>query len=83
MALGEAKVKARTEFERALESTGKRLEDIKSYVADHPALRRLYYPVPERKGVTGVAANFALHVNDLMNGKAQLARVPEGKAAAA
>jgi predicted nucleotide-binding protein (sugar kinase/HSP70/actin superfamily) len=76
MALGEAKVKARMEFEHALESTGKRLEDVKSYVADHPALRRLYYPVPERKGVTGVAANFVLHVNDLMNGKARLARVP-------
>jgi hypothetical protein len=25
-----------------------------------------------------VAANFALHVNDLMNGKARLARVPGG-----
>jgi predicted nucleotide-binding protein (sugar kinase/HSP70/actin superfamily) len=77
MALGEAKVKARMEFEQALESTGKRLEDIKSYVAEHPELRRLYYPVPERKGVAGVAANFVLHVNDLMNGKARLARVPE------
>src|SRR5215472_13674863 len=71
MALGEAKVKARMEFEQALESTGKRLDDIKSYVADHPVLRRLYYPVPERKGITGVAANFVLHVNDLMNGKAR------------
>jgi hypothetical protein len=69
MALGEAKVKARMEFEQALESTGKRLEDIKSYVADHPPLRRLFYPVPERKGVTGMAANFVLHVNELMEGK--------------
>jgi hypothetical protein len=77
MALGEAKVKARIEFEQALQSTGKRLDDIKSYVADHRELRRLYYPMPERKGVTGVAANFVLHVNDLMNGKARLARVPE------
>ena len=77
MALGEAKVKARLEFEQALESTGKSLEDIKSHVADHPSLRRLYYPVPERKGVTGMAANFVLHVNDLMNGKASLSRVPE------
>ncbi|HET7873697.1 MAG TPA: hypothetical protein VFL42_14370, partial [Terriglobales bacterium] len=77
MALGEAKVKARMEFEEVLASTGKKLDDIKSYVADHPELRRLYYPVPERKGVTGVAANFVLHVNDLMNGKARLARVRE------
>jgi predicted nucleotide-binding protein (sugar kinase/HSP70/actin superfamily) len=77
MALGEAKVKARAEFEQALASTGRRLEDIRSYVADHPELRRLYYPVPERHGVAGVAANFVLHVNDLMNGKARLARMPE------
>jgi predicted nucleotide-binding protein (sugar kinase/HSP70/actin superfamily) len=75
MALGEAKVKARMEFEEVLASTGKNLDDIKGYVADHPELRQLYYPVPERKGVTGVAANFVLHVNDLMNGKARLAKV--------
>src|SRR5664280_407600 len=36
MALGEAKVKARMEFEQALKFTGKRLEDIKDYVAEHP-----------------------------------------------
>jgi predicted nucleotide-binding protein (sugar kinase/HSP70/actin superfamily) len=76
MALGEAKVKARTEFERALESTGRKLEDIRGYVADHAELRHLFYPVPQRDGVTGVAANFVLHVNDLMNRKTRLRRVP-------
>ena len=76
MALGEAKVKARMEFEQVLESTGKRLEDIKEYVAEHPELRNLFYPVPHRDGVTGIAANFVLHVSDLMNGKARLKRVP-------
>jgi hypothetical protein len=79
MALGEAKVKARMEFEKALESTGKRLEDIKSYVAEHPELRHLFYPLPQRDGITGVAATFVLHVNDLMNGKARLGRVPESR----
>ncbi len=76
MALGEAKVKARMEFEQALKSTGKRLEDIKEYVAEHPELRNLFYPVPHVHGYAGVAANFVLHVNDLMNGKKRLARVP-------
>ncbi len=71
MALGEAKVKARMEFEQVLESTGKRLEDIKDYVADHPELRNLFYPVPHVHGVTGIAAHFVLHVSDLMNGKTQ------------
>jgi predicted nucleotide-binding protein (sugar kinase/HSP70/actin superfamily) len=76
MALGEAKVKARMEFEEVRQSTGKRLEDIKGYVADHPELRNVFYPVPHRHGVTGIAANFVLHVSDLMNGKARLAQLP-------
>jgi predicted nucleotide-binding protein (sugar kinase/HSP70/actin superfamily) len=67
MALGEAKAKARLEFQQVLESTGKRLEDVQAFVADHPALRRPFYKVPHREGVTGTAANFVLHVNDLMS----------------
>ncbi len=76
MALGEAKVKARMEFDQALTSTGKSLDEIKSYVADHPELRQLFYPMPHREGVTGMAANFVLHVNDLINGRKRLHRVP-------
>src|SRR5437764_7105900 len=76
MALGEAKVKARLEFDEALKSTGKSLDEIKSYVADHPELRQLFYPMPHREGVTGMAANFVLHVSDLMNGRRKLYRVP-------
>ncbi|PYY03594.1 MAG: activator of (R)-2-hydroxyglutaryl-CoA dehydratase [Acidobacteria bacterium] len=76
MALGEAKVKARMEFDEALKSTGKSLEEIKSYVADHPELRQLFYPMPHREGVTGMAANFVLHVSDLINGRKKLYRVP-------
>jgi predicted nucleotide-binding protein (sugar kinase/HSP70/actin superfamily) len=67
MALGEAKVKAKVEFQQALESTGKRLEDVKSFVAEHRELRRPFYHVPHRKGMTGTAAQFVLHVSDLMD----------------
>jgi predicted nucleotide-binding protein (sugar kinase/HSP70/actin superfamily) len=67
MALGEAKAKAKTEFQQVLASTGKRLEDIRSFVADRPELRRPFYHVPQRKGVTGTAATFVLHVSDLMD----------------
>jgi len=67
MALGEAKAKAKTEFQEALQSTGKRLEDIRQYVDDHPRLRSPLYKVPHRDGVTGTAANFVLHVSDLMD----------------
>ena len=67
MALAEAKAKARAEFEGVLQKTGKSLDDIREYVAEHPELRRGLYKVPHRDGIAGTAAQFALHVNDLMN----------------
>jgi predicted nucleotide-binding protein (sugar kinase/HSP70/actin superfamily) len=67
MALGEAKAKAKLEFQQALETTGRRLEDIQSFVADHPELRQPFYKVPHRHGITGTAANFVLHVSDRMD----------------
>jgi predicted nucleotide-binding protein (sugar kinase/HSP70/actin superfamily) len=76
MALGEAKIKARAEFEQALASTGKNLDEIKAYAAEHRQLRSPFYPVPRRRGVAGVAAKFVLHVSDLIDGKARLAKVP-------
>ncbi len=75
MALGEAKAKAKREFQEALESTGKRLDDIRGYVAEHPELRHPFYKVPHVKGVTGTAANFVLHVSDLMDRRRPLVRV--------
>ena len=76
MALGEAKAKAKAEFEQALASTGKNLDEIRAYAAEHRQLRSPFYPVPCSRGVTGVAANFVLHVSKLMDGKARLARLP-------
>ena len=69
MALGEAKVKAKTEFQEALAGTGRKIEDIRAFVDRHPELRRPFYKVPHRPGVAGVAANFVLHVDDLMAGR--------------
>ena len=76
MALGEAKSKAKAEFEQALASTGKKLDEIQAYAAEHRQLRSPFYPVPQRQGVTGVAANFVLHVSNLIDGKARLAKLP-------
>jgi len=67
MALGEAKARARAEFEAVLKSTGKRLDEIRSYVADHPELQQPFYRVPRRLGIAGTAAQFVLHVNDRIN----------------
>jgi predicted nucleotide-binding protein (sugar kinase/HSP70/actin superfamily) len=66
MALGEAKAKAKAEFLEALASTGKHIEDIRAFVAQHSELSRPLYRVPHRPGIAGVAANFVLHVSDLM-----------------
>jgi hypothetical protein len=67
MALGEAKAKARLEFETVLKSTGKSLDDIRSYVADHPELKRPFYHVPHQPGIAGTAAQFVLHVSSRMD----------------
>jgi hypothetical protein len=67
MALGEAKVKAKTEFEQCLKSTGKSLDEIREYIAEYPELKRPFYHVPHREGIAGTAAQFILHVNDRMN----------------
>jgi predicted nucleotide-binding protein (sugar kinase/HSP70/actin superfamily) len=67
MALAEAKAKARAEFQSVLDQTGKSLEDLREYVADHPQLSQALYKVPHREGVAGTAAQFAAHVSDLMD----------------
>ena len=76
MALGEAKIKAKAEFEQALASTGKKLDEIKAYIAEHRQLRSPLYSVPRRRGIAGVAANFVLHVGNLMDGNARLGNLP-------
>jgi predicted nucleotide-binding protein (sugar kinase/HSP70/actin superfamily) len=70
MALGEAKAKARLEFEQCLEKTGRSLADIRAYVDEHPEMKRPFYHVPHVKGVAGTAAQFVLHVSDRMKRKA-------------
>jgi predicted nucleotide-binding protein (sugar kinase/HSP70/actin superfamily) len=76
MALGEARVKARAEFDTALASTGKSLGEIRDYALLHPSLRSPFYPIPRRRGIAGRAANFVLHAGDLMDGRATQARLP-------
>lgn len=67
MALGEAKVRAKREFQEALEATRLTLEDCYAFVEEHPELRRPFYRVPQRQGVVGVAANMVYHIADLRN----------------
>jgi predicted nucleotide-binding protein (sugar kinase/HSP70/actin superfamily) len=75
MALSDAKAKARAEFDAALASTGRRLEDIRAYVAKRSELRRPFHRVPRQPGVAGTAAAFVQHVGRLMAGE-QSRRAP-------
>ena len=79
MALGEAKVKAKAEFEQCLKSTGKSPQEIRAYIDEHPQLKRPFYHVPHREGVAGTAAQFVLHVSDRIDRDTRFwkrARVP-------
>jgi predicted nucleotide-binding protein (sugar kinase/HSP70/actin superfamily) len=64
MALGEAKVKAKAEFEQCLKQSGKTLAKIHAYMDEHPELKKPFYHVPHRPGVAGTAAQFVLHVSE-------------------
>jgi hypothetical protein len=67
MVLVEARQRAEEEFDRALASTGKKLNEIRRYVDDHPELRSPFLRVPATPGIAGVAANFVLHVGQLID----------------
>ncbi len=62
MALGEAKAKARLEFDQCIQKTGHSVEQVRAYVEEHPELKRPFYKVPHVDGVAGTAAQFVLHV---------------------
>ena len=62
MALGEAKAKAKREFQECLAKTGLTLEQCRAYLDAHPEMKRPMYKVPRRKGVVGDAANMVLHI---------------------
>ena len=62
MALGEAKVKCKAEFQQAVERTGYTLEQIREYVGRAPRAAPAAAADPAPQGVIGRAANFVLHV---------------------
>ncbi|MGH9632862.1 MAG: activator of (R)-2-hydroxyglutaryl-CoA dehydratase [Bryobacteraceae bacterium] len=74
MALGEAKAKARLEFDRCLKKSGHSLDEIRAYVDEHTELKRPFYKVPHVEGVAGTAAQFVLHVGKRMDRDAMFFR---------
>ena len=69
MALGSARAKAKKEFADALASTRWTLGDMQSYASDHPEVKKASYEIPHHHGVVGRAANLALHIGKLLDGR--------------
>jgi predicted nucleotide-binding protein (sugar kinase/HSP70/actin superfamily) len=69
MALGNARIRAREEFRDALASTGRSLDEMRAFVDDNAHLKSALYAVPKRSDVVGRAANFVLHVAELMDAR--------------
>ena len=66
MALGEAKLKCKQEFQQCTKRSGFCLDEIRAYVAAHPELQRPIQHLPHYEGVVGKAANFVIYVGELM-----------------
>ena len=64
MALGEARVRAREEFERAVAATGFSLEELRGGLARVPELGRPLARLPHRKGIVSRAACTALELGE-------------------
>jgi len=54
----------------------KSLAGIRDYASGIHRCAARFNPIPRRPGIAGPAANFALHVADLMDSRAALARLP-------
>jgi predicted nucleotide-binding protein (sugar kinase/HSP70/actin superfamily) len=67
MALVEARTRAQAEFDLALGKAGRTVAEIRRYMEVHEELRNPFYHVPHQPGIVGEAANFILHVSELMD----------------
>jgi len=66
MALGEAKAKAKLEYNECLAKTGYSIEEIKAFVETREDLQKPFFRVSHRKGISGLGANFIMDVADIM-----------------
>lgn len=67
MILTEARLRARREYDAVLARIGMTEDELRAEAAAHPELERATTPIPQL-GVTGSAANFALHLASLRSG---------------
>lgn len=69
LAMADARARALEEFEHCVRRTGIPLPVIRDFVGEHSELSSSLYRVPRRQGVVGGAANFVLHVGELMRNR--------------
>ena len=67
MALGEAKRKARDEFQNALEETNITEEKLKCFIENHLELKKPSYKIFKHDKTIGVAANTVYHIKKMMD----------------
>jgi predicted nucleotide-binding protein (sugar kinase/HSP70/actin superfamily) len=66
MALTDARMKSKKEFEKSLEHTKLSVEKIREYIIKHPYLQSATYFISKRKDVVSKSANFVYHISDLI-----------------
>lgn len=66
MALADARRRARQEFEAALESAGKSLDQIRQFVEKRPEMQSPFYRFGRKTPPAGAAARFVLHAAERM-----------------
>lgn len=66
MALGEAKAKAKSEFNDVIAASGYSLNDMRAYQRMTPDVRKPLYPIPHYDGIVGTGARFAKHLGERM-----------------
>jgi predicted nucleotide-binding protein (sugar kinase/HSP70/actin superfamily) len=66
MALSEARIRARDEFDSVLRQRGVTIDQLRGFVETHSGVERSLYSFPRRKGIAGEAAQFAHHLADRM-----------------
>jgi predicted nucleotide-binding protein (sugar kinase/HSP70/actin superfamily) len=67
MALFDARAKANDEWDKTVDSLSYSIESMKQFIDKNQFLKNPLYKVPHKPELAGIAANFATHVNELMN----------------
>jgi predicted nucleotide-binding protein (sugar kinase/HSP70/actin superfamily) len=62
MALGEAKMKTKTEFAETLAEAGLTVDQVRDYIEVHPEIKKPTYHIPEYKGKIGMAARTVVYI---------------------